>query len=180
MTAVTSPCPKCECIIAWPLRYLRVRSYGDAVFDLPIATEVFTPRLNVLDVAQTSQTAQVILPCLVAVWIRCVVSTSHAEHIIVIDSPIEYFSAFATAITLIFLVYLPRLGLNERKLFFAIDTLFTGDAVFVRTPPKSGSRTRSTGWPVSFSIARIECSSAVVKSVIARPLLPARPVRPMR
>lgn len=64
---MTSPGPKTECSIDWPFLYLRVRSYGDAVFDAPIATEVFTPRLNVLEVAQTSQTADVIFPSLVTV-----------------------------------------------------------------------------------------------------------------
>jgi hypothetical protein len=53
-------------------------------------------------------------------------------------------------------------------------------AISLFLPPNAGNTTRATVCPVSRSIARIDTSSTGVTIVIARPVLPARPVRPMR
>ena len=53
-------------------------------------------------------------------------------------------------------------------------------AISLFLPPNAGNTTRATVCPVSRSIARIDISSTGVTMVIARPVLPARPVRPMR
>ena len=54
--------------MAWPFLYFRVRSYGEtALFDLPTATDVFTPRLKVLTVEHDSHLADVIFPSFVTV-----------------------------------------------------------------------------------------------------------------
>jgi hypothetical protein len=47
-------------------------------------------------------------------------------------------------------------------------------------PPNAGRTTLETVCPVSRSIARMDNSSTGVTIVIARPVLPALPVRPMR
>ena len=79
---------------------------------------------------------------------------------------------------------LARLGLNERRpvkpaRLAGVNGLATVLMLFL-TPPKAGSKTRSTAWPVRRSMARMFVSSTGVTSVMARPVLPARPVRPMR